>query len=347
MPLSWKKLRAAAPAQTRLFVRDRLSTVHKLVARLLLVFAVVALLTAVLWWDRGGLRDQIDGQISFVDVVYFTAVSVTTVGYGDIVPVSDRARLLDAAFVTPIRLFVWLLFVGTAYELLLQRSIERWRMNRMQKKLDRHAIVCGYGYSGRYAATELASRGYTVVVIDRDQQAVEAAANAGHIGLHGDATREADLLEAEIGKAAAVLISLGRDDAAVLTTLTARNLNATVRVVCNVSELENVKLISQAGADATVQPSQVGGYLLADAVRTEHITDYVTDLLNSLGGVAMQERVATAREIGLRMREVEPEMVLSLYRNGQPVGFWEGERSIIRDGDVLLVVQPLRDRATS
>lgn len=335
------RLRSSAPTETRLFVQNRLSVAHLLAVRLLLVLLAVSLLIAVLWWDRQGLRDQIDGHISFIDVVYFTAVSVTTVGYGDIVPVTDRARLLDAAFVTPMRLFVWLLFLGTAYELLLQRWIERWRMNRMQRKLQHHAIVCGYGHSGRYAATELALRGYTVVVIDRDLKAVQEAAGAGHIGLHGDATREADLNEAEIGKAAAVLISLGRDDAAVLATLTARNLNPTVRVVCNVSDLENVKLISQAGADATVQPSQVGGYLMADAVRTRHVTEYVTDLLNSVGGIAMQERPAGPREIGRRMREVEPEMVLRVYRDGTPVGFWEGEQSVIREGDVLLLVRPL------
>lgn len=60
-----------------------------------------------MYLDRGGLRDQVDGDMSFLDVVYFTMVTVTTVGYGDIVPVSDRARVLDAVVVSPIRIFVW------------------------------------------------------------------------------------------------------------------------------------------------------------------------------------------------------------------------------------------------
>lgn len=215
-------------------------------------------------------------------------------------------------------------------------------MDRMQKKLAGHVIVCGYGHSGRYAAAELALRGHTVVVIEQDAKAAKDAAEAGHIGLHGDSTRELDLVEAEVGKAEAVLICLGRDDATVLATLTVRNLNPRVRVVCNVSALENAKLMTQAGANATVQPSQVGGYLLADAVRTRHVTDYVTDLLNSDGGIKMYERPAGPGDIGRRMREVEPDLVLRAYRNGAPIGFWEGENSVIREGDVLLVVRPLQ-----
>lgn len=334
-------------SETRLFVRKRLAVGRQLLLRFMLVVIAVSLLMSVLWWDRKGLRDQLDGHISFSDVIYFTAVSVTTVGYGDIVPVSDRARLLDAAFVTPMRLFVWLMFLGTAYELIFQRWIERWRMDRMQKKLAGHVIVCGYGHSGRYAASELALRGHTVVVIDHDAKAARDAAEAGHIGLHGDSTREMDLAEAEVTKAEAVLICLGRDDATVLATLTVRNLNPAVRVVCNVSAMENAKLMSQAGANATVQPSQVGGYLLADAVRTRHVTDYVTDLLNSEGGIKMYERLAGPAEIGRRMREVEPDLVLRAYREGVPVGFWEGEQSVIREGDVLLLVRQLRANGAS
>lgn len=339
--MSVRGTRSAASMETRLFVRTRFSVGRVLLIRVTLISVAVLLLLSVLWWDRGGLRDHLDNHISFRDVVYFTAVSVTTVGYGDIVPVSDRARLIDAVFVTPMRLFVWLMFLGTAYELVIQRWIERWRMERIQEKLAGHVVICGYGHSGSCAASELALRGHTVVVIDQDQKAARDAADAGYIGLHGDSTREADLAQAAVDKAEAVLICLGRDDAAVLATLTVRNLAPNVRVVCNVNAMENSKLVSQAGADATVQPSQVGGYLMADAVRTRHITDYVTDLLSSVGGIKMYERPAGPSEVGRHMREIGPDLVLRAYRAGAPVGFWEGEKSVIRTGDVLLMVRPV------
>lgn len=335
-----------ATHRARLHVRAERSVAQMLVARLLLLFGVLALLLAVLWWDREGLKDNLDDHVSFIDVLYFTSVSVTTVGYGDIVPVTPRARLIDSIFVTPVRLFMWFLFLGTAYELLFQRWIENWRMKRLQQNLSNHVIVCGYGYSGESAARELSARGVTVLVMDQDERAVKRAADVGYIGLLSDCTREQDLQDAGLAKASAVLLCLGRDDAAVLATLTIRNVHPHVRVVSQVRDFENLKLIRQAGASATVLPSQVSGYLMADAMRTNYVTDYVTDLLTSAGRVSLYERAPRAEEIGKRMREVEPELVLRLYRDGQPVGFWEGANSVIRERDVLLMVAPPDKGAT-
>lgn len=327
-------------------MRPRRSLARMLAMRMGLLVGIVLLVVGVLWWDRGGLRDHLDGHISFSDVIYFTAVSVTTVGYGDIVPVTDRARLIDAAFVTPVRLFVWLLFLGTAYELLLQKWIEAWRMKRIHEQLAGHVIVCGFGHSGQSAAQELSSRGIRVLVMDRDEAAVRRAAEAGYVGLLSDPTRQADLQAAAVSRSVAVLLCLGRDDTAVLALLTIRNLCPQVRVVAQVRDFENLQIVRQAGASATVLPSQVGGYLMADAMRTNYITDYVTDLLTSAGHVSLHERPARPEEVGRRMREVEPDLVLRLYRNGEAVGFWEGPATVIREHDTLLVIAPTDKGAT-
>lgn len=69
------------------------------------------------------------------------------------------SRLIDAFFVTPVRIFVWLTFLGTAYQLVLQQFIEEWRMLRLQRELKDHVILCGYGHSGSIAASELLLRG--------------------------------------------------------------------------------------------------------------------------------------------------------------------------------------------
>jgi len=123
--------------------------------------ALALLLTAflVLWFDRGGLRDNVDGHMSFPDVVYFTMITITTVGYGDIVPVTERARLLDGFLLTPIRLFIWLIFLGTAVDLVFKRSWERWKMKQIQKQLRGHLVIAGFGRTGSKVARHLFQQG--------------------------------------------------------------------------------------------------------------------------------------------------------------------------------------------
>ena len=150
--------------------------------RVLFVFGLILLAIAVHWFERDGLRDTADGKISFLDVVYFTMISITTTGYGDIAPVSDRARLFDALIVTPIRVFAVLVFVGTAYTFVFQRIWYRWRMAQLQRNLSDHIVIAGYGTSGSEAVDELIARGADpkcIVVIDQDEEALERAKSLG------------------------------------------------------------------------------------------------------------------------------------------------------------------------
>jgi voltage-gated potassium channel len=335
--------RTRASSTSRLFVKRSSTPEQVLIARCVLLVALVSIILVIFWFDRDGLRDQIDGHVSFGDVAYFTAVTVTTVGYGDIVPVSPRARLIDTVLVTPLRLFIWLVFLGTAYELVLQRWWENRRMKQLQAKLKQHLIICGYGHGGQSAAHEAIERGMPaghIIVLDRDPVRLTLAAEAGCIGLAGDATRESDLADAGVARAKAVMICLGRDDAAVLAVLTVRQLSPQVRIVCSVNEEENIKLIEQAGANATVAPSMLGGYLMTNFVHSSHAADYLNDLMRIGGRVRLEERAPAANEIGRAMRDVGPAMVVRLHRGEDIVGFWEGERSIIRADDMLLVIAP-------
>jgi len=326
----------------RIYIKPSRSAEQTLLMRLAALATLVTLVIAIFWFDREGLKDQTDGEISFGDVVYFSAVTISTVGYGDIIPVSPRARMMDALLVTPLRLVIWFIFLGTAYELVLQRWLEARRMSRIQHTLDQHLIICGYGHSGRSSAQEAVARGTPpeqVLVLDLDVQAVERAAEAGYVGLLGDSTREQDLVDAGIARAKAVLICVGRDDAAVLSVLTVRQLAPALRVICSVDEEENIKLIRQAGADALVAPSIVGGYLMADSVQSSHVADYISDLMCSDRRIRLVERPARADEIGIAMRDLGPGLVVRLYRGHIKIGFWEQSLAIVREGDLLLEIE--------
>src|SRR4028119_1741946 len=101
-------------------------------SRVGLMGGLLALLVLIHWLEREGLKDSHDGVVSFVDVVYFTMISATTTGYGDIVPVANSTRLFDALVVTPIRILFLLILAGSAYTFVARRSWEKFMMARIQ-----------------------------------------------------------------------------------------------------------------------------------------------------------------------------------------------------------------------
>lgn len=324
-----------------LFTKREASPERKLVIRLAIVLLLISLVLALFWFDRDGLKDAVDGEVSFADVIYFTMVTVTTVGYGDIVPISDRVRVLDALLVTPIRVFIWLIFLGTAYEFVVQKIIEDYRMTKLQRRLQDHIIICGYGHSGRVAASEISAMGHPadkVVVVDVSETALRDAADNGFIGLRGDASRESIIQKTNVEKAKAVIVSPGRDDANVLIVLTVRNLSANVKIISSAKEEENIKLIRQSGADVIVSPAKLGGYLLADAVIQPHTVSYMVDLMTAGGTINMTERLAKPEEIGKFMHDIKPQLVVRILRDGKQIGFWEQPENKIRKGDLLVII---------
>lgn len=324
-----------------LFQRPAAPPMVSLVTRALLVVALFALACGVFWWDRAGLKDQIDGHVSFIDVIYFTVVTVTTVGYGDIVPVSHQARLIDALFVTPIRIFIWLIFLGSAYQLIFQRVIEDFRMSRLQRNLRDHVLIIGFGHRGNTAARELLASGMSaddIVVVDQSEKHIEDAISLGLTALQGNATSEELLRLAGGERARAVIVALDRDDTTVLTVLTLRLLNEHNRIVATVVEQENLGILKRSGASLVVSAAELGGYLLAGAVSSEAVAGAAIDLLSRGGTMALLERAALPAEVGQPMRLVRDMAVLSVRRDGRDLPFWECCEQVVRSGDLLLGV---------
>lgn len=334
--------RTLAEAPRLLITPHSLSPARMLLRRLALAAALFSLVFSLLWWDRDGLRDQLDGHVSFTDVVYFTMITVSTVGYGDIVPVSTRARLVDALVVTPIRFGIWFLFLGTAYQLIIRHYMEGYRMATLQAKLDRHIIICGFGHSGLAAARELLARDVDssrIVAIDRDEDRVRLAGNLTISAFQGDSTQETVLREAVIERAKAVIIAAGRDDTSALILLTARHLNPGVRIIVSAKNEENVKLFRQGSADAIVSPATFGGYIMAAAVDHGHMVQYLDDLLTAEGNVRLVERPVRQDEIGKAPADLKPDIVLRLYRRSDMLSFTELDRAgSLQAGDVMVLM---------
>lgn len=311
--------------------------------RVVLAAALIGIALAGHWFDRDGLRDNVDGAISFADVLYFTMITITTVGYGDIVPVTVPARLFDTFVVTPIRLFVWLIFLGTAYDFLLKRVWERWRMKIIQDRLHGHVVVTGYGTSGTEAVAELVRRGVdpaAIVVIDGSAAAIEAAERCGVNVIQGDATRNATLEAVQIARARAVIVSAGRDDTSILILLTARGLAPGVPLSVVIRSEDNEPLARQAGATTVINPASFAGILLAGSTHGAHIANYITDLAGHGGRVALRERQVAPAEIGIALRDLASGLGVRIHRGDRGIGFWEPEAARLETGDTIVEIVP-------
>ena len=312
-----------------------------LVWRVALVFGLIALVLLLHWVGRDGLKDNYDNKISFIDVLYFTTVTVTTVGYGDIVPVTPEARLFESIFVTPIRLFVWLIFLGTAYNLFLRNILYRWRMARIQADLHNHIIVTGFGTSGQEAVNELLARGTDpreIVVIDGSDKALALAEAQGCNVLCGDSTRDRTLKDVAIHRARSMIVSAGRDDTSILITLTARHLAPRLPISIVVRNEDNELPARQAGATTVINPVSFAGLLLAGSTSGRHIADYMADLAASGGRVKLNERAVLPQEIGGPLSAIRSGLGLRVYRGDRPIGFWEDGAQKLQTGDVIIEV---------
>lgn len=309
--------------------------------RVALVFGLIAVVLALHWLGRDGLKDNLDNHISFIDVLYFTTVTVTTVGYGDIVPVSPAARLFEALLVTPIRLFVWLIFLGTAYNLFLRNIFYRWRMARIQADLHNHIVVTGFGTSGGEAVRELLARGVNpreIVVVDPQERALIEAEDLGCNVMCGDSTRDRTLKDVAIDRARTMIVSAGRDDTSILITLTARHLAPRLPISIVVRNEDNELPARQAGATTVINPVSFAGLLLAGSTSGRHIADYMADLAASGGRVKLNERSVLPEEIGKPLSAITTGLGLRIHRGADMVGFWEAGARKLEPGDLIIEI---------
>ncbi|WP_394730813.1 potassium channel family protein [Altererythrobacter sp. GH1-8] len=312
--------------------------------RLGLALSLILLVIMIHWWDRAGLVDNVDGEVSFLDVVYFTMISITTTGFGDIAPISDRARLVEAVIVTPVRFAVLFIFVGTAYNFIIKRSWEKWRMSRIQETLEDHIVVLGYGVSGSESVHELIERGTeasNIVVVDPSEERLAEAEALGCNVMAADATRDQTLNAVRISKAQNVLVSAGRDDTSILIVLTVRALAPHVPISVVVRANDNESLARQAGANNVINPVRFTGLLLAGSAKGTHIAEYLADLASVTGRVQLVEREVTEEECGQSIHQLETGGVgLRVYRQGKAIGYWEKECECLLPGDIVVEIRP-------
>jgi voltage-gated potassium channel len=219
----------------------------------------------------------------WLDAFYMTIITLTTVGFGEVHPLSEAGRLFTAGLlVTGVGTAIYGLttlseaVVGGAVRRVLRRS----GVEAIEALRD-HIIVCGYGRIGRYLARHLTSEGMAFVIVEREPTRASAAASEGYLVVEGDATDEEMLLRAGLGRARAVIAALGSDADNLFVTLSVRELNPQCTVVARAEDPGSEKKLERAGAHKVVSPLRMGSLRMSQAVARPAIVDFLEVVLDT------------------------------------------------------------------
>lgn len=225
---------------------------------------------------------------SFIDAFYMTVITASTVGFGEVHPLSDGGRIFVAFYILFNLLVVaYLVSVLTTYifDGELRHLFRMIRADQEIKSFRDHVIVCGFGRNGYKAYDELRHSGARAVVVEQNEAMLRAVSESGGPqipAVFGDATTEVALRQAGIEHARALITTLPKDADNVFVALTARELNPHVTIIARASARSSVSKLISAGANSVVMPDEIGGSHMANLVIRPEVIRFL-DMISGLG----------------------------------------------------------------
>lgn len=285
-----------------------------------------------------------------LDALYMTVITVSSVGFGEVVPLDESGRLFTIVLIAA-GLASVAFAVASGAEFVLEghmrRIIERRRMDRSIQHLEGHVIICGYGRVGRRLADELVAEGVPLVIVDSDSSRLERAVEHGYPYVEGDSTEEHVLLEAGIQRAKALVACVNSDADNVLTTLTAKGMRPEMSVIGRAKVEENEAKFRRAGADRVIAPTTMGGRRIAQLLTRPVVAEFL-ELVGGSGGLEYTFEEVPVRKgsslIGTklgdaRIRETFGCTVLAIdHGDSQALDTHPDEDITLVAGDVLVVI---------
>lgn len=296
------------------------------------VAILVGMMGVVLLTGTVGMHEA--QGVSYFDSFYWTVVTISTIGYGDIVPTTFWARML----------FYFVVFVGIGtfatalteiatyfmeQKLLQMRGLHRARMKQ-------HAIVVGFDESTEELVRQLRDRDLEVIVVDKDLDAA-ALHQKGIQAISGDPHTSETLERAGVRTAEALVLPASGDEGAVMVALKAKQMNPQLRVVATCTRREDFDIMRQAKIDVVVPMARLLGEVLAEAVNESKVVDFLLDVFEKEGGLDLNEvrvdRTTTIGSLGLRPGE-KP---IAVYRGAQAITDFRADTPLA-PGDLVIAL---------
>lgn len=243
------------------------------------IYTAITLLILLLIVGVFGFRFM--SNYTWVDALYMTVITITTVGFGEVQPLDDVSKIFTIFLIlTSVIILGYALTIITEF-ILSKNNIEELKQKKMQKKIDalnNHIIICGYGRNGKQAATKLLDYNQAFVIIEKNKEIIEKFQDKDTPFVLGNANEDEVLLQAGINRAATLISALPNDADNLFVVLSARQIKSDLRIISRASQETSYEKLKLAGANNVILPDRIGGDHMASLVVVPDLIEFIDNL---------------------------------------------------------------------
>ena len=311
----------------------------------------IILLIALLFIGVFGFK--IMTNYSWIDALYMTVITITTVGFGEVMPLDPEAKIFTIFLIlTSVIIVGYAIKVITEY-IITKNDVEELKQKKMQKIIDElsnHIIICGYGRNGKQAAKKLLAHKRPFVVIEANKETVEKYQNDVVPFVHGNANEDEVLMQAGVDRAECLISALPSDSDNVFVVLSARQINKDIRIISRASQETTYGKLKLAGANNVILPDKIGGDHMASLVVVPDLLEFI-DNLSIVGEtninieeVAVEDlydtsQIKTIRDLDLR-KKTGCNVIGYKNENGEYLINPEAEQKLNPNSKVIVLGRP-------
>jgi voltage-gated potassium channel len=312
------------------------------------ILKIIALIVLIIAVGVVGLM-VIEGW-SFLDSLFMTVITISTVGYREVHPLSNEGKVLIILLIfVGVGTFVYIISSIVEYliEGRLAGVIGRRKMRKQIETLKNHCIVCGFGRVGYEVAQEFSRNGADFVVIENNPERIKICVSKGYLCIEGDASSDEKLREAGIHRARGLISAVDSDASNVYVTLSSKSLNKDIFVVARSERKESEKKLRAAGADRVISPTGIGGRRLASQLLQPAVIEFLDVVMHSADIELFMEEMKVVEGshfigmtmAGARKKYVEGANILAIVKaEGDKMKVKSSADTAIAKDDMLIAI---------
>ncbi len=290
-------------------------------------------------------------DFTWIDAVYMTIITITTVGFGEVHPLSPSEKIFTSILIVSSIFIVGYAIKEVSEYLLSKNNIGNLRKKRVQNKinnLQNHIIVCGYGRNGKQAAQKLQAYNKPYVVVEKDEEVIERFSEEKVLFVHGNADEDETLYRAGIERATTLICALPSDADNLFVVLSARQINNNLRIISRAAEETSYKKLKLAGADNVIMPDRIGGDHMASLVVVPDLVEFLDNLTVSgeedsinVEQIAFEKVCADGKELAITDLDLRKKTGCSIigYKTSEGEYIVNPEpTTIVKKGSKLIVI---------